>query len=133
MLKRFKKLECNPAITHVEYNQKLEVDIEGEYVVSTLYKQLVGSLTYLCNNKPTISFIVDVVRRFMKCHTILLLLAKILRCIKGNLKYELLFPAKLDANIGELKGYSDSDWCGENVDRMITTRCIFLFHGSSIS
>lgn len=65
VLKRFEMFDCKPAITPAESNQKLDADEEGEDVDATVFKQLVGSLRYLCNTRPDICYSVGVISRFM--------------------------------------------------------------------
>lgn len=49
---------------------KLEADLEVEDFDPTLFKQLAGSLMYLCNTRPVISYSVGVVSRFMNCNMV---------------------------------------------------------------
>jgi len=44
ILKRFNMLGCNPAVTPIEVNAKLEKNMEEEPLDSTLFKKVVGSL-----------------------------------------------------------------------------------------
>ena len=57
---------------------------------------------------------------------------RILRYVKGTLKYGVLFPSgrKIES---ELLSYSDSDWCGDRVDRRNTSGYLFKFLGGHIS
>ena len=45
-------LNCNPSSTPAEPGLKLEKDPEEELVDATEFRQLVGSLRYLCNSIP---------------------------------------------------------------------------------
>ena len=66
VLKRFNMNDCKPSITLVEVGLKLDNTSEDDELVDpTLFKQLVGSLRYLCNSRPYISFAVGLVSRFM--------------------------------------------------------------------
>ena len=50
VLKRFNMKDCNIAVTPVDYHLKTE-DIDQEKDAdSTLYKQIVGCLSYVCNS-----------------------------------------------------------------------------------
>ncbi|XP_006580665.1 uncharacterized protein LOC114411074 [Glycine soja] len=62
VLKRFHMTDCNPANTPAQVNTKLEITEEEEAVDPTMYKQLVGSLRYLCNSRPDLSFVVGALR-----------------------------------------------------------------------
>nr|XP_027193132.1 uncharacterized protein LOC113788025 [Cicer arietinum] len=66
ILRRFNMADCNPVVTPIEVNAKLGTKIEEELVDSTIFKQVVGSLRYLCNTRPDIFFSVGVVSRFME-------------------------------------------------------------------
>ncbi|MCI68489.1 hypothetical protein A2U01_0089750, partial [Trifolium medium] len=56
ILKRFNMTECTPAITPMEVNLKLDKSLNEEEVDPTTFKQIVGSLRYLCNSRPDICF-----------------------------------------------------------------------------
>lgn len=56
----------------------------------------------------------------------------ILRYIKRTLKYGVLFPSDVNFD-SDPKGYSDSDWCGDKVDRRNTSGYLFKYLGSLIS
>jgi hypothetical protein len=58
---------------------------------------------------------------------------RILRYVKGTLKYGLLFPTANKEGEAELEGYSDSDWCGDRLDRKSTSGYLFKFNGAAIS
>ena len=65
ILKRFELTNCKTAITPAETNHKLDSDAEGDDVDATTFKQLVGSLRYLCNTMTYICYAVGMVSRFM--------------------------------------------------------------------
>ena len=110
LLKRFELENFKVAITLIDTNQKLDSNSGGEGVDVTTFKQLVGSLRYLCNTRPDICYAVELVSRFMSkpkwSHY--QAAVRILRYIKGTLKFGILFPSerKIDS---ELMIYSDSD------------------------
>lgn len=56
IFKRFKIDDLNSASSPVEPNMKLEKNGEEDKVGVTLFKQIVGSLRYMCNNIPDIGF-----------------------------------------------------------------------------
>ena len=93
-----------------------------------------GSLSYLCNTKPDIFYAVGMISRFMSkpkwSHY--QAAVTILRYIKGTLKYGVLFPSSAETNSG-LLSYSNSDWCGDIVDKRSTSGYLFRFLGSPIS
>ncbi|XP_050915280.1 secreted RxLR effector protein 161-like [Lathyrus oleraceus] len=57
---------------------------------------------------------------------------RILRYIKGTLKYGVWFPSGAETD-SELLSYSDSDWYGDRVNRRSTYGYLFKFLGSPIS
>ncbi|WJX32266.1 hypothetical protein P8452_20610 [Trifolium repens] len=110
LLKIFKLENCKIAITPSDTNQKLDSDSDGEDVDATIFKQLVGSLRYLCNTRPDICYAVGM----------------------GTLKHGVLFPYEGKTE-SELLSYSDSDWCGDMVDRRSTSGYLFKFLRGPIS
>ncbi|XP_050896183.1 uncharacterized mitochondrial protein AtMg00810-like [Lathyrus oleraceus] len=118
LLKRFEPLNCKVVVTPANKNQKLDSDSDGDNVDATMFKQLVGSLRYLCNIRPNICYKFGMVSRFMSkpkwFHY--QVTVKILRYINGTLKYEVLFPSSAETN-SEVLSYSDFDWCGDTVDK----------------
>ncbi|XP_058768547.1 uncharacterized mitochondrial protein AtMg00810-like [Vicia villosa] len=134
LLKRFKLQNCKTVVTPLETNHKLDSDSDGDFVDVTTFKQLVGSLRYLCNTRPDICYVVGMVSRFMSkpkwSHYQAAI--RIMRYIKGTLNYGLLFPSGRKAE-SELMSYSNSDWCGDIVDRRSTSGYLFKFQGGPIS
>ncbi|XP_006582472.1 uncharacterized protein LOC114414123 [Glycine soja] len=94
ILKRFNMMECNSVITPTETGIKLQIDGDEKEVDPTMYKQIVGSLRYLCNTRPNIAYCVGLISRFMeKPKTPHFLAAKrILRYVKGTLDVGILYP-----------------------------------------
>ncbi|XP_050920534.1 secreted RxLR effector protein 161-like [Lathyrus oleraceus] len=134
LLKRFELLNCKVDVTPADTNQKLDSDSDGDNVDVAMFKQLVGSLRYLCNTIPDICYAVGTVNRFMSKPKWSHYQAgiRILRYIKGTLKYGVLFPSSVETD-SEFPSYSDSDWRGDKVDIRITSGYLFKFLGSPIS
>lgn len=65
LLKRFELLNCKVVVIPADTNQKLDSDSDGDDVDATTFKQLVGSLRYLCNTRPDICYAVGMISRFM--------------------------------------------------------------------
>lgn len=90
VLKRFRMLDSNPAATPIEVNLKLEKNGDNDKVDVTLFKQIIGSLRHVCNNRPDIGFSVGLVSKYMDepivSHT--KATRRILRCLKGTLNCE---------------------------------------------
>ncbi|XP_050916637.1 secreted RxLR effector protein 161-like [Lathyrus oleraceus] len=134
LLKRFELTNCKSAITPAETNHKLNSDVEGEDVDVITFKQLVGSLRYICSTRPDICYEFGMVSRFMNkpkwSHY--QVDVKILRNIKGTLKYGVLFPSSVETE-SEMICYSDSNWCGDKVDRRSTSGYFLKYLGGPIS
>ncbi|XP_050877091.1 uncharacterized mitochondrial protein AtMg00810-like [Lathyrus oleraceus] len=134
LLKIFELLNFKVMVTPSETKQKLDYDHEGDDVDATTFKQLVGSLRYLCNTIPDIFYVVGMVNRFLSkpkwSHY--QAVVRILRYIKGTLKYGVFFPSGEKEN-PELMCYSDSDWCGDIVDIRSTYGYLFKYLGGPIS
>ncbi|MCI38782.1 hypothetical protein A2U01_0060011, partial [Trifolium medium] len=58
ILKKFEMLECNSSITPADTKLKIEEDGTGDTVDPTMFRQLIGSLRYLCQTRPDISYAV---------------------------------------------------------------------------
>ena len=65
LLSKFRMLDCNSVSTTMEQNQKLVSHEGNAFEDPTKYKQHVGSLIYLTNTRPDISFAVGILSRFM--------------------------------------------------------------------
>jgi len=58
---------------------------------------------------------------------------RILRYLKGTLNYGILFPHQKEKGELYLTTYSDSDWCGDKMERRSTSSYVFLLCGAPIS
>jgi len=58
-------IDYNIASNPSETNGKLDECTNEERVEPSEFKQIVGSLRYLCKNRPDISFAVSIISRFM--------------------------------------------------------------------
>ncbi|KAK2374004.1 hypothetical protein QL285_074999 [Trifolium repens] len=114
ILKRFNMTDCTYDVTPMEVNLRLEKNQTEEAVDSTIFKQIVGSLRYLCNSRPDICFAVGLVSRFMESprRSHMNAARRILRYIAGTLDFGILFPKSAMKAKPEIICYSDADWCG---------------------
>ena len=85
-LMRFHMSNCNLAATATETGLMMSLNDEGELANATLYRQIVGSLRYLCNTRPNIAYSVGTISRFMKAPKISHMMAakRILRLEEGQ-------------------------------------------------
>ncbi|CAJ2645977.1 unnamed protein product [Trifolium pratense] len=135
LLEKFEMKSCNPLSNPSETNTKIDECSDEEKVDPTVFRQIVGSLRYVCNSRPDICYDVSVISRFMhdprKSHMIAA--KRILRYLKGTLEIGLLFPIGTNSAGSTLIGYSDSDWCGDITDRRSTSGYVFKFNNAAIS
>ncbi|CAJ2663624.1 unnamed protein product [Trifolium pratense] len=135
LLEKFEMESCNPLSNPSETNTKIDECSDEEKVDPTVFRQIVGSLRYVCNSRPDICYAVSVISRFMhdprKSHMIAA--KRILRYLKGTLEIGLLFPIGTNSAASTLIGYSDSDWCGDITDRRSTSGYVFKFNNAAIS
>ncbi|XP_058741137.1 secreted RxLR effector protein 161-like [Vicia villosa] len=96
---------------------------------------MIGLLRYLCNTRPDLTFSVGIASRVMERPNVSHLEAvkRILRYVKGTLGCGILFPASDTGQKCDLLGFTDSNWCGDRVDRKSMDGCIFMFGRTPIS
>lgn len=94
VLKKFNMVNCNATPIPIMVNLKLIEELEEDVVDTTLFKQVVGSIRYLCNSKADIRYGVGLISKFMnEPRTPHMTSAKhILRYLKGTLDLGLFFP-----------------------------------------
>ena len=103
---------------------------EEELVDPTLYRQLIGSLMYLVNTRPNMSFVVNTLSQFMveprRVHWVA---AKhVLRYLARIMVYGLDY--KRSGGVS-LVGFMDSYWAGSVTNRKSTSGCCFTL-GSTV-
>ena len=135
LLKKFRMTNCNAAATPTETGLALSWRDEGEPVDETQYRQIVGSLRYLCNTRPDLAFSVGLISRLMQTPKTPHMMAakRILRYIRGTINYGILLPNTITNSNMELVGYTDSDWRRDNDDRKSTAGYIFLLGDALVS
>ena len=105
-------LDCKPISTPMDPNVRLQKDKGKDLEDVTMYRQLVGSLTYLTLTRPDISYVVGVVSRYMsnpkKPH--LDAVRRILRYVKGTINFCILYKKTNDCQV---MGYCDADYAGD--------------------
>ncbi|GJT43879.1 retrovirus-related pol polyprotein from transposon TNT 1-94 [Tanacetum coccineum] len=110
---------------------KLGPDLNGKAINETSYRGMIGSLMYLTANRPDIQFSTCLHARYQanpkESH--LIVVKRIFRYLKGTPSIGLWYPKCLGFN---LKGYSDSDYAGCNMDRKSTSGACHLLRGKLV-
>jgi len=111
VLSKFHMADCNSIPIPVIANLKLGEATDERLVDATLYKQVVGSLRYVCNSRPYISYGVGLVSRFMNNPRTSHLAAgkHILKYLKGTTELGLFFPRRTGQDEGNMEVWIDSD------------------------
>jgi len=138
VLKKFNMMDCNSTPIPVMVNLKLTEELDEKAVDATLFNQVIGSLRYLCNSRPNISYRVGLINRFMNNPRLPHMAAAkhILRYLKGTLDLGLFFSRKTYQNQVKngvvLEAWSDLDWCGDKVERKNTFDYLFKYMNAPI-
>lgn len=66
ILEMFQMSNCNAVVTPLDTGAKLRKDTNDEFVSETLYRQIIGSLRYICNTRPNICLSVGLLSKFME-------------------------------------------------------------------
>lgn len=118
---------CNHTDTPMEQRVKLNVAKKGtEYDVAR-YKSIIGSLRYLVNTRPDISFAVGLVSIFMEAPSKehWSAVKRMLRYVAGTLDLGVNFKKGAVADCS-LLGYTDSGCSGDLVHRKSTSGILFF-------
>nr|XP_027191111.1 uncharacterized protein LOC113787003 [Cicer arietinum] len=103
--------DCNGSSTPSESRLVLSKEGNDELIDPTTFKKIVGSLRYLCNTRPDISYSVGLISRYMEkprtSHY--MALKRIFRYIKETIELDLLYSTKLNEEDVELIGFTDAD------------------------
>jgi hypothetical protein len=113
---------------------KLKKESNSPPVDPTEYRSLVGSLRYLVNTLPDLSFSVGYVSRCMeKPHEEHLAAVKhILRYISGTKTHGVFYPRKKEGGT-RLLGYTDSDLVGDLDSKRSTSGVLFFLDDSPVT
>ncbi|KAA0025703.1 putative gag-pol polyprotein, identical [Cucumis melo var. makuwa] len=66
LLKKFSMINCKPATTPMNVNEKLQQNDGAEMANAQRFRSLVGGLIYLTHTRPDISYSIGVISRFMQ-------------------------------------------------------------------
>lgn len=131
ILNRFDMTDCKPRNLPIEV--KLDLDYgDGTNKTSEPYRELLGSLMYLMlGTRPDISYAVNKMSRYQENATDehWSYLKGILRYIKGTTDYKLVYRRASDV---PLRGYADSDWANDKIDRKSTSGYLFEVYGNVV-
>lgn len=94
ILKKFEMENYNAVISLAEPMLQLSNNKDEQDVIPSQYMRLVGSLHYLCNMRPDLTFSVGIMSRFMERPKMshLEAIKRILRYVKGSIGSRNLFP-----------------------------------------
>ncbi|XP_019462984.1 PREDICTED: uncharacterized protein LOC109361914 [Lupinus angustifolius] len=129
-------MECNRASIPAETGILLNQPEEDKQVGKTLFRQMIGSLRYICNTISDIGFGVGLVSRFMEDpqQSHLIVVKRLMQYLRGTIGHGILFHSKQNyKGNSEMIGFSDANWCGDKSDRKSTTRYLFKLGDAPIS
>ena len=134
VLKTFDLWDANQVRTPMEPGCQLipELDLETTKEDKKLYQCMAGSIMYLMlGTRPDIAYAVSVVSRFSSNpnQSHFRATKRILRYLKGTHNYILV----LQGPLGDLRGYTDSDWAGDKDTRRSTAGYVFNIGSGAIS
>ena len=99
--------------TPMASNLKLLSVSSSESVDATMYRQIICSLMYLMDTRPDMCFAMNTLR-----HVHLMVAKHVVRYLKGTVEYGLNYEVNQNIN---LKGYVDSNWADNAIDRKRTS------------
>jgi hypothetical protein len=120
IIKKFGLQDAKPMSTPIGTNDQLGIDDSENMVDQKLYRSMIGSLLYVTASRPDVMFSVCKCARYQASprESHLKATKRILRYLKGTHDVRLWFP--MGSNF-ELIRYSDSDYSGCKIDRIITS------------
>ena len=123
---------CNPIDTPMEQHLKLLPGKPELVSNATKFRSLVGSLRYLVNTRPDLSFSVGMVSRFMECPNSEHwgAIKRIVRYVAGTSKLGCKF---VKGPHSDLTGFTDSDHAGDLEKRKSTTGVLFFLGSNAIT
>jgi len=131
LLKKYDLSDCASVKTPMVPPNNLGPDLTGKPVNQTLFRGMIGSLMYLLASRPDIQFSVCLCARYQSDprESHVTAVKRIFRYLKGTPNLGLYYPkcSGLD-----LKGYSDSDYAGCNMDRKSTSGSCQILGGKLV-
>lgn len=131
LLQRFGMETCNLSLLPMDPQLQLQKSTGTVEVNPELYRSLIGSLIYLTNTRPDVSYAVGCVARYMDHpeHMHLQAAKRILRYLKGTMFHGLFLSA---SNFEEYFTYADADWGRDSDTRRSMSRILHKLGGSCI-
>jgi len=118
--------ECKYVVIPFSHEIIISLSSNSHLADAIAYRQLIGNLLYLTISRPNISFIVNLMARFMQKPYA----KQILRYVARNKDIALMY-SKLPSFI--LSGFLDFDYGGDRDDRKSTFAYVFNIGSSAIS
>ncbi|CAL5412844.1 unnamed protein product [Camellia sinensis] len=130
LLNKFGMLNCKPATTPMNINEKLQCEDGAEMADASRFRSLVGGLIHLTHTRPDIAFSVGMISRFMQHPSKLHFGAakRVLRYIAGTMDYGIWYAKVFNF---KLCGFTDSDWASSLDDRRSISANVFTL-GSGV-
>ncbi|GJT48955.1 retrovirus-related pol polyprotein from transposon TNT 1-94 [Tanacetum coccineum] len=131
LLKKYEVSNSYSVKTPMVPPNNLGPDLARKSVNETLYRGMIGSLMYLTATRPDIQFSTVLCARYQSNskESHLTAVTRILRYLKGTPTLSLYYPK---CSSFDLKGYSDSDYAGCNMDRKITSGACQILRGKLV-
>ena len=127
ILHAFKMSECNSVRIPVEARFKFGKDTREDEMNPSLFRSLIGSLRYLLNTRPDLTYSVNYLSRYMNNLSSEHMNAakRVLRYIKGTLSFGLRHGRCKKKH--SIQGFSDNDFAGDSDDRKSTSGQVFFY------
>ena len=125
-MKKFITEECKPMSTLMNQKEKLCKEDGAEKVDEELYQSMIGCLMYLTATRPDITYVVNLLLRYMHCASEIHLEASkcVTRYVKGTIDYGIEFN---QVQSYDFHGFSYSNWVGCVDDMRNTLAYCFSF------
>ena len=133
ILHSFNMSDCNSVKSPMEARLKLGIERGEDEVNPSRFRSLIGSLRYLLNTRPDLTYSVNYLSRFMSNPSSEHMNAakRVLRYIKGTSSFGLRYERGMKNH--SIQGFSDSDFAGDSYDRKSTSGQVFFMGKSAIT
>ena len=117
----------------MEARFKLGIEKGKDEVNPSRFRSLIGSLRYLLNTRPDLTYSVNYLSRYMSNPSSEHMNAakRVLRYIKGTSSFGLRYERGMKKH--SIQGFSDSDFAGDSDDRKSTSGQVFFIGKSAIT